>query len=149
MPCTRHAPPASDAPHIDANVLVSAIGSRGEGHPWLVLQAARSGQVEVIACEHLLTEVERALASRYFAERITPTERAAAVDALRALAELHPDPTDPPTVLRDRGDDYLVALALATDAEAIVSGDRDLLDHPQLRPAVVTARAVCEKLGLR
>jgi uncharacterized protein len=33
-------------------------------------------------------------------------------------------------VLRDPKDDYLVALARASDAEAIVTGDRDLLEHP-------------------
>jgi putative PIN family toxin of toxin-antitoxin system len=133
---------------IDASVLVSAIASRGEGNPWLVLQAVRSGQIEMVTCEHLLAEVERALTSRYFAERITAAECTAALDALRALADVHPDPVDPPTVLRDPGDDYLVALANSGGAEAIVTGDRDLLDHRGLTPPAMTARSVCEKLGL-
>lgn len=102
----------------------------------------------MIACEQLLSKVERALASKYFAERVTPAERTAALDALRALAELHPDPVDPPALLRDPSDDYLVALAVATGAETIVTSDRDLLDHVGLTPPALTAKAACEQLGL-
>jgi predicted nucleic acid-binding protein len=50
--------------------------------------------------------------------------------------------------LRDPGDDYLVALALAANADAIVTGDKDLLDHPGLQPPAINARQACELLGL-
>ena len=58
------------------------------------------------------------------------------------------DPGDPPSILRDPDDDYLVALALTAGARAIVTGDRDLLDHPGLNPPALTARAACDLLGL-
>jgi uncharacterized protein len=51
-------------------------------------------------------------------------------------------------VLRDPTDDFLVALARAASAEAIVSGDADLLDHDGLEPPAIHARAACELLGL-
>jgi predicted nucleic acid-binding protein len=51
-------------------------------------------------------------------------------------------------VLRDPTDDYLVELAQAGKAEAIVTGDRDLLDHDGLRPPAIDARAACELLRL-
>ena len=51
-------------------------------------------------------------------------------------------------ILRDPDDDYLVALARGAGAEAIVSGDRDLLDHPGLEPPAIDARRACELLGL-
>lgn len=38
-------------------------------------------------------------------------------------------------------DDYLVALARESGAEAIVTGDKDLLDHPGLEPAAIGARS--------
>lgn len=38
------------------------------------------------------------------------------------------DPAVPPPVSRDPRDDYLVALARATSAHVLVSGDDDLLD---------------------
>ena len=37
-------------------------------------------------------------------------------------------------MLRDPDDDYLSALALDANADAIVTGDRDLLDHADLVP---------------
>jgi predicted nucleic acid-binding protein len=58
------------------------------------------------------------------------------------------DPRDPPRVLRDRGDDYLVALAKAAAAEAIVTGDRDLLDHEGLDPPALSARHACARFGV-
>jgi len=58
------------------------------------------------------------------------------------------DPTDPPRVLRDPNDDYLLALAASSGAEAIVTGDKDLLDHPGLQPPAITARQAVEQLGV-
>jgi predicted nucleic acid-binding protein len=52
-------------------------------------------------------------------------------------------------VLRDSDDDYLLALAAASGAEMIVTGDKDLLDHPGgLQPPAITARQAVEQVGL-
>ncbi|HXE45848.1 MAG TPA: hypothetical protein VN635_11700 [Conexibacter sp.] len=50
--------------------------------------------------------------------------------------------------MRDPTDGYLIALGLAAGARAIVTGDRDLLDHPGLNPPALTTRTACELLGL-
>lgn len=68
-------------------MLLAAPAGRPDGAPSLLVEAARSGTIEMIACR-----------------------------------------------VRDPGDDYLVALARAAGAEAIVTGDRDLLDHEGLVP---------------
>ena len=47
---------------------------------------------------------------------------------------------------RDPADDYLLALARATEVEAIVSGDRDLLSILELVPPVLTPRELVERL---
>ena len=60
---------------------------------------------------------------------------------------------DPPgphaAVCRDPDDDYLVALATASGADAIVTGDLDLLavDPKQLSFEVVTPRQLVDRLG--
>jgi predicted nucleic acid-binding protein len=59
-----------------------------------------------------------------------------------------PDPVAPPATVRDPRDDYLVALAIGARAEAIVTGDRDLLDHDGLKPPAISPRTACERFGL-
>jgi len=67
---------------------------------------------------------------------------------VRGIATVLRDPESPPRVVRDVSDDYLVALARAADADAIVTGDRDLLDHEGLEPPAITARQACASFGL-
>jgi predicted nucleic acid-binding protein len=71
-----------------------------------------------------------------------------ALEAYSDLAVMFADPTDVEPVLRDPDDDYLLALASASGAEAIITGDKDLLDHAGLRPPAIEARAACERIGL-
>jgi predicted nucleic acid-binding protein len=58
------------------------------------------------------------------------------------------DPDDIEPILRDPTDDYLVALARDAGAEAIVSGDNDLLEHADLEPPAIRPRRACDVLGL-
>ncbi len=94
----------------------------------------------MVACDTLLSEVCGGLAGRYFRDRITDEERTVIPAMLAALAVIAPDPVFPPPILRDPSDDYLVALAQTTRAEAIVTGDRDLLDHEGLEQPALSAR---------
>jgi predicted nucleic acid-binding protein len=60
------------------------------------------------------------------------------------------DPPGPhPAVCRDPDDDYLVALATASRADAIVTGDLDLLavDPKQLSFEVISPRQLVDWLG--
>jgi hypothetical protein len=70
---------------------------------------------------------------RFHAER-------AVREIARASIQLR-DLREPASVVRDPNDDFLVALALTAGARAIVTGDRDLLDHPGLNPPALTVRA--------
>lgn len=45
-------------------------------------------------------------------------------------------------VLRDPDDDFLLALTSTAEAAAVVSGDGDLLEHPDLDPPAITAERV-------
>jgi hypothetical protein len=47
---------------------------------------------------------------------------------LQLLAELTPEITDIPRIVRDPNDDVVIACAVAVDAACIVTRDRDLLD---------------------
>lgn len=134
---------------VDASTLVSGItGSRSESPPCLIYDAVSEMSVEAIICPCLLVEIERALRKPYFRELIEDQEIAEAVSIIRDAGTMLDDPADPPAVLRDPTDDYLVMLAQAAGAEAIVTSDHDLLDHDDLMPPAIDPRTACQLLAL-
>ncbi len=94
---------------------------------------------EVILCPTLIDEIRKVI-SRPKITRLIPTDLATSflTDVLETADGLHEDPTVGPPITRDRDDDYLIALARQTGADAIISGDRDLLDWPEQTPPVLT-----------
>jgi uncharacterized protein len=133
---------------LDASVLLSAAVARPGTPTALLLDAVEDGKVEMVACERLIGEVRRGLERSYFSERLSAEDREAVLTGLERIALTRDDPVSPPAVLRDPDDDYLPALALDANAQAIVTGDRDLLDHPDLKPEAITPREACRRLGL-
>lgn len=134
---------------VDASTLVSGIASRpGGGAPWLILAALLDFDFEAVACPRLINEFRDALDNKYFLERFAPDDLAEIVVNVEEAAVGYEDPKKIEAVLRDPDDDYLVALARQAGAEAIVTGDRDLLDHPELNPPAIDARTACELLAL-
>lgn len=134
---------------VDASTLVSGItGSRSESPPCLIYDAVSEMSVEAIICPRLLVEVERALQKPYFHALIEDQEIAEAVSIIRDAGVMFDDPIDPPAILRDPTDDYLVMLAREAGAEAIVTSDHDLLDHKGLTPPAVDPRTACKQLAL-
>jgi putative PIN family toxin of toxin-antitoxin system len=133
---------------VDASVLLSASVAAPNTPLALLMGAVRSGTVEMVVCEQLLGEVRRGLDSAYFRGRLTTEERETSLAAIGRIGWRMADPVAPSRVVRDPDDDYLVALAKASTATAIVTGDRDLLDHEGLEPPAITARAACVRFGL-
>ncbi len=127
---------------IDSGVLISAIITP-LGPSADLLRAIRAGSVVLIASPKLLGELRAVLSREKFRRYLTQDEADEYVDGLHVVSELIDDPPDPPAVSRDAKDDYLVALANASGAAALVSGDQDLLVLPSSR--VMTPR---QALGL-
>jgi predicted nucleic acid-binding protein len=69
------------------------------------------------------------------------------VERVRRHAIVVADPADAPSATRDRADDYLVALARHEAVDALISGDRDLLEAKLETPPVWTPRALAERLA--
>jgi putative PIN family toxin of toxin-antitoxin system len=103
---------------------------------------------ESIVCPELLAEIGEALHKPYFSERVGENAVDDIVAGIAEAATVLEDPVDIQAVLRDPEDDYLVALASEAEAEAIVTGDRDLLDHADLDPPAISPREACELVGL-
>jgi uncharacterized protein len=135
---------------VDASVLLSGVASTpgSSSPPALIVDALTDMAFEPVVSQRLISEVERGLRKPYFRDRIDEIEASKAVEAIRVAAVVFDDPVDPPRVLRDPDDDYLLVLASIASAQAIVTGDGDLLDHDALDPPAVDAREACELLGL-
>jgi putative PIN family toxin of toxin-antitoxin system len=133
---------------LDANIVLSAFVGRPGAPPALLLAGIHNGDLEAVACPLLIEEIRDNLTAPYFRRLLSELEAREAVEAYRDLAVMLADPTDIEPFLRDPEDDYLVALLRASGAEAIITGDKDLLDHVGLRPSAIEARAACELLGL-
>jgi putative PIN family toxin of toxin-antitoxin system len=130
---------------LDVNVLVSGLLSRA-GAPARLLERWLEGELELLVCENLLDELERTLGSPKLRRRVAENDATDFVALIRGLAELLPDPADPPPIRsQDPEDDYLIALA-AREHARLVSGDAHLLALSEAIP-VCSPRAARDLLG--
>jgi putative PIN family toxin of toxin-antitoxin system len=112
----------------DTNTVVS--GSLWEGNPRRILTAARDGLIELFTSQQLLDELEVVLTrSKFQAKLMAARQSAQAVVGSYAFVATIVEANEiEPVILRDPDDDAVLACALASESEIIVSGDNDLLD---------------------
>jgi len=132
---------------LDTNVVVSAVVFGGI--PLRLLQAAASGDALLFTSPILLTELRKVLARPHLAEPLA--RKQSSVDqAIASYGELalRVSPLFTPRVVeRDPDDDCVIACALAARADAIVSGDHDLLELRQHQGiAILTAADALARL---
>lgn len=129
---------------VDPNVFVSGV-IQPAGVSAQVIRAGLAGRFRFIVSPALIAELAGVLARPKLQPYVTADEAATLADAIVGAAEEHDDPSIGTRVLRDPDDEYLVALATASGADLIVSGDRDLLEG-EVVLAVVTPRELRERL---
>lgn len=131
---------------IDTNVLLSGLLWRGAPHR--LIEAVRAGELTFITSPALLAELGEVIHRPKFnailaRSRIDPEQM---LGELRRLAEIVDPPPLSAQVSRDPDDDAVLALAAASQADLIISGDADLLvlgsyaGIPILNPAAAIAR---------
>ena len=105
----------------DTNVLFSAFVTHGvcAGLYEECLQRA-----EIIVSPDILRELEKQLRAK---ARLSAVETREVIRAVRADSELVEPTPLPKPVCRDADDDRVLAAALAAKADALVTGDQDLL----------------------
>ena len=133
---------------LDTNVLVSALITPRGASAKIILEL-RDGAFELITSPALLAELQAVLRREKFRRYVTVDE----VDAFLALLQVEsttiddPKPSELP-LTEDPGDEYLVALARAAGADALVTGDPDLLKLGPRLP-VRSPRAFLDSLTAR
>lgn len=125
---------------VDTNVFVAAVTSR-DGVSARLLLGAQAGRCRVIVSPLLLDELSTVLHRRKFRRYISIADVSAFVKAVRELAQVVDDPpTDGTPITDDPDDDFLVALAEAVGADALVSGDPHLTTLQRTGVTVLTPR---------
>ena len=113
---------------LDTNVLASAVATRGICAD--VLHTALA-EHEVVVSEQVLSELSRALQEKIR----TSTELAKETDEfLRREAEVVGEAPKLEIAVRDEDDVRIVEQAVASRADVLVTGDRDLLEMGEDRP---------------
>jgi len=135
----------------DANVLISAALARSPNAPSvMILEAALDRRLDLLTSPQLLNEITSVLKRPRLRKYLSTDEALRFVADLAAQTILLTDPPGPPaTVCRDPKDDYLVALATAREADAIVTGDPDLhaIDTRELGIEILTPRQLVDRLA--
>lgn len=133
---------------LDTNVVASAL--LWGGTPERLIDAAGEGLLELVTSGALLAELAGILGRSKFAQKLEQKKLSAAeiVARYRELAEtVEPAPIEA-AALRDPDDAAVLACALAGRAEAIVSGDEDLLSLGTYRNvAILTAAECLQRVG--
>ena len=136
---------------LDVNVLASGVLGflQPSTPPGLLLRAWRVGSFRLLISEHILTNLQRALAKTYFRRRLTAAETNAFLALLRQEATLVPITALVHGVAPDTEDDLVLATALSGQANYLVTGDvafQDLHSYQGIR--IVSPRAFLEILTL-
>ncbi len=129
----------------DPGVLVSAL--IGRGTPAHLVDELLLNRWRLVASPLLGAELTGVLLRAKFRRYATEDEARQFVKRLLERAEVLPDPSDRPRVTPDPKDDYLVALAVAARADALVSGDRHLTTLTDPPVPVLAPRAFLERLS--
>jgi putative PIN family toxin of toxin-antitoxin system len=112
---------------LDTNLLVSYLLTHRPPIATLIDEHLARESFGLVTAAVLLEELDRVLRyprlQQYYSEE-TRTRYIALIAALSEVVEL---PESVPAICRDPDDDWVIACAVAGEADHIVSGDRDLL----------------------
>jgi putative PIN family toxin of toxin-antitoxin system len=112
---------------VDTNVLLSGLFWRGAPHA--LIERIRDGALTMISSPALLAELADVLNRPKFHAILARSniDPGRMLGELRRVAEIVDPPPLPAPVSRDPSDDAVLALAAASQADLIITGDADLL----------------------
>jgi putative PIN family toxin of toxin-antitoxin system len=127
---------------LDTNVLVSGIAYPGS-IPGKIIGAWRAGGIDIVLSRYIIDEMIRVL-PRLSRNPLGPDEIRDLADSFQFLADIvDPDRAIDPG-LRDGADQPVLATLRASDADYLITGDKDLLAlaerYPIMSPADFWAR---------
>lgn len=107
---------------LDTNVLISGVLVQG-GPPGALLQLWLNGRFTLVTSEFQLSELRRVLTYARVAKRLKDSQGGTLLDHIDSLADVV-CPIEPMDLSPDPDDNFILATAVAGDADFIVSGDK-------------------------
>lgn len=127
---------------LDANVLISGL-AYPKGIPGRIVDAWLLGGLEVVLSHYILDEIVRVL-PRLPANRRTQREIRDLADSFLSLAGIVEPDVDIEPALRDPADQQILGTLRASQADYLITGDKDLLalgvKYPIVTPTVFWAK---------
>ena len=127
---------------LDTNVLVSAL-AYPVSIPGRILSASREGEVDLVLSRYILDEMVRVL-PRLPRITLTPAEIRDLADIFLFLAEIVEPSDEMEATLRDPADQPVLGTLRASQADYLVTVDKDLLAlgerYPIITPAIFWER---------
>jgi uncharacterized protein len=112
---------------LDTNLLVSYLLTHRPPIATLVDHYLAREEITLVTAPELLDELDRVLGYSRLQRYYTAAQRKRFVALVLALSEVVELPESIPRICRDPDDDWVIACAVVGQADAIVSGDQDLL----------------------
>lgn len=133
---------------VDPGVFISAFISPRRSAPGMLVDSFLDGRFEIVASPHLIAELAEVLARPKFAKHTAGGRADEFIAALVGQFVTVENVAPAAGATADPDDDYLVSLARTHGADAIISGDRHLLDIAHGDPPVWSPRQCAERLGV-
>lgn len=130
---------------LDPGVLISAAISR-TGAPAQLLLLWLEGRFEIVISPMLLGELKRVLLRPKFRRHMSESDALQYVALFARRGIFVEDPRERERIAQDPKDDYLLALARASGARFIVSGDPHLTGLKTAPVPILTPRALLDLL---
>ena len=126
---------------VDTNLLVSYLITHRSPIAELIDAHLARGDFVLLTSHVMLEELDRVLQYPRLHRYYDAQTRIRFVALVASLSEIVDLPEEVPRICRDPDDDWVIACAVAGDADVIVTGDRDLLDLVQVnRIPILSAR---------
>ena len=132
---------------VDTNLLISYLISHRPPIAEVIDIHLARGDFTLLTAPVLLEELTRVLEYPRLHRYYGAEARVRFVALIAGLSEIVDLPEEVPRICRDPDDDWVIACAVAGEADVIVSGDRDLLDLEQVGDiSILSARDFLARL---
>ena len=131
---------------LDTNVLVSGFAYPGS-IPGRTIGAWRQGSLTVVLSRHILDELARVLPRLNRRLNWQPNDFADLIEVLAIQAELVEPLEISEVAIRDAADRPILGTLLASKADYLITGDKDLISLAEKYPTIITPAEFWRKHG--